>query len=399
MDIRTQATPIPHKIAPRAGFTAVAKLDQQLQSGASDSMEWNRDPYKHDQVAENKSTVLRQWAIEGVGFSALGALGGSALTNFHPAGAAIGAGLGAYIAWNNTLRAETGKVEVKLDEQVHSTRFYRHPNSYAKVPGQARAEMMIDGRLGEKIHLASPSFEEMAGSVSGDLPREVKTELKDLAKQRKLVADLGERSRYGFEVLSPVDARSAAKLLANEKEVFAVSGKASDTKHTLQVTSANQRSTARAAQNGAYVERHFDYQLSPVESSTDFRQLPKGEGLPDGFHGVYKNHSTTSLVVGSDEQFGYGLAEPDRRSEFFASHRVLKDQSLDFGAPDQAKVKTTRAMNVRDLVTMGGVLAGMVAATGLAPGVPEVALMGAVVGGVAGRELGWIAQDRMPRLS
>jgi len=38
----------------------------------------------------------------------------------------------------------------------------------------------------------------------------------------------------------------------------------------------------------------------------------------------------------------------------------------------------------------------MLTGMGVAPGMPQAALIGGVTGGVLGRELGWLAQDRMP---
>ena len=100
--------------------------------------------------------------------------------------------------------------------------------------------------------------------------------------------------------------------------------------------------------------------------------------------------------MGEDEQAGLGVAGRNTRHTSFNNRRVTRDGTIDLGATDKARVITTASVNVRDVIMMGGVLAGMLTGMGVAPGMPQAALIGGVTGGVLGRELGWLAQDRMP---
>ena len=398
--MRIQSTKAPSRSTqpPRGGYTAAARLDQDVSQGRIDS-----DSYasggRYDPIFENKAAVIREATFEGIGFTSFGAFSGFALTDFTPLGAAIGAGLGAYIAWNRTLRSQSGNVKVRIDGKTQTTKFYKHPSSYQKVPGQLKAEMMADGRLGERIAPKSVSTDMLNSTKSVNIPKELKGGLIELSAERRLLADLGQKSRYGYEVLSPVTASTAAQLLESDTEIFAVSGKSSDQTHTLEVIARNQRRTSSGATSATYIERTFDYQLKQLKAADDLKDLPKGQGLPEGFSGTYKNLESCSLTVGMDRQEGHGIIENKSNSRAFSSKRSDRDQRLDLGPSNKAEINFKRSLNVRDLSTMGGVLAGLVAATTLAPGQPSIALMSAVAGGVAGRELGWLAQDKMPAIN
>jgi hypothetical protein len=326
----------------------------------------------------------------------LGGVTGLAMANMSPLGAVAGLGLGTYIAWNRTARKTSGSVTVNLDGEVRKTRYYGRPENYVKTPQEMRAEMIARGELGERIKPFTADTSALTTQEAGLSPADQKT-LKKLDKERRLVADLGQHSEYGYEVLNQVDAITAARLMKADKSVFLLDGQSKDKTHTLDVSAHNNRSTVRRHDSDSYLERTYEYTLTPLtEEGLKEEQTLDGQGLPEGFPGVYKNAAKCALVMGEDEQAGLGVTGKTTRHTSFSRRRVTRDGSIDLGASDKARVITTASVNVRDVVMMAGVVAGMLTGMGVAPGVPQAALIGGVTGGVLGRELGWLAQDRMP---
>lgn len=325
----------------------------------------------------------------------LSGVAGLALTNLSPVGAAVGVGLGTYIAWNKTARKSSGSVTVNLNGEVRKTRYYGRPENYLKTPQEMRTEMIARGELGERIKPFTADTSQLTSQEVGWSSADQKA-LKALEKERRLVADLGQRSEYGYDVLNQVDAITAGRLMKADRPVFLLDGKSSDKTHTLDVSAFNSRSTVRRHDSDSYLERTYDYSLTPLTEQSLREQSRTGHGLPEGFHGVYKNADSCALVMGEDEQAGLGVTGKNTRHTSFNHRRVTRDSEVDLGAKDKARVVTTASVNVRDVVMMGGVLAGMLTGMGVSPGVPEAVVIGGVVGGVLGREIGWLAQDRMP---
>ena len=391
MQIRSTQRPSSSNLLPRQGLTPKGELDRQLSEGQKDVVD----------LGSSRTELAKKQVGNDFKFAALhhGVLGGAVgltMANMSPFGAAAGLGLGAYIAWNRTARKTSGTVTVKLDGEVRKTRYYDRPENYLKTPQEVRAEMISRGELGERIKPFTADSSQLTTQEAGWSSADQKA-LKRLDKERRLVADLGQRSEYGYDVLNQVDAITAARLMKADKPVFLLDGKSSDKIHTLDVSAYNNRSTVRRHDSDSYLERTYDYTLTALtEEGLQAEQSLDGQGLPEGFHGVYKNAGSCALVMGEDEQAGLGVTGKNTRHTSFNQRRVTRDGSIDLGAKDKARVITTASVNVRDVIMMGGVLAGMLTGMGVAPGVPHAALIGGVTGGVLGRELGWLAQDRMP---
>ena len=370
-------------------LTATRKLDHQLAAGVQDIVDLGAS-----RTENSRSNVRRDFAGTAFHHGILGGAVGLAMSNLSPVGGLVGVGLGTYIAWNKTARKSNGAVRVTLDGQTRKTRYYGRPENYVKTPQEVRAEMISRGQLGERIKVYTPGA--VSGPV-GSLCAQEKNSLKKLGQEGRLVGDFGQRSEYGYQVLNQIDSLTAARLMQAEKPVYALDGKSRDTEHTLEVVAHNNRSTTRRHDSDSYIERTYDYTLTPLTKenlAVDF----EADGLPEGFHGVYKNSSSCALIVGEDEQAGLGISGKNTDRTSFDHRRVIRDPQVDLGSPDKARVITTSSINVRDVIMMGGVVAGMLSGMGVAPGVPQAALIGGVAGGVLGRELGWLAQDRMPNL-
>lgn len=388
MQISSTHRPQAQHIANREPLSAKGKLDQQLADEVQDVVDLG-----NSRAEIGKSNVYRDFGFTALHHGVLGGALGLAMGNMSPVGGLVGLGLGTYIAFNKTVRKDTGSVQINLDGQSRKTHYYGRPENYVQTPQEARAEMIASGRLGERIEVFAPP--ESVGSAPSSFTAKEQSALKSLAGEKRLVADFGQKSEYGYEVLNPVDSITAARMMESGKDVFMVSGSSHDTKHTLDVVASNNRSTVRKHHSSSYVERTYDYTLTPLVKE-QLESSPQGEGLPEGFHGVYKNHQSTSLVMGEDDQAGVGVTDKNYRKTSFDYRRVTRDKNVDMGSQEKARVITTASVNVRDLVTMVGVLAGMVTGMSVSPGVPTAVLLGGAVGGVAGRELGWLAQDHMP---
>lgn len=388
MQISSTHRPHAQRTAVREPLTAKGKLDQQLAEGVQDVVDLGTS-----RAEVGKSNVYRDFGFTTLHHGVLGGALGLAMGNMSPVGGLVGLGVGTYIAFNKTVRKDSGTVQVDLDGQTRKTHYFGRPENYVQTPQEVRAEMIASGQLGERIGVFAPP--ESEGGAPSSFSAKEQQALKNLAGEKRLVADFGQKSEYGYEVLNPVDSLTAARLMESGKEVFLVTGSSKDTKHSLDVVASNNRSTVRKHHSSSYLERTYDYTLTPLEKE-QLETSPQGEGLPEGFHGVYKNHLLTSLVMGEDDQAGMGVTDKDYNKTSFDYRRVTRDQNIDMGSQEKARVITTASVNVRDLVTMVGVLAGMVTGMSVSPGVPTAVLLGGAVGGVAGRELGWLAQDHMP---
>jgi hypothetical protein len=385
--MQIQSTQRPQRLRRTESLTPKGQLDQQLSAGVQDVVDLGSSRTEY-----SKSRVRRDFGFTAVHYGILGGAFGLAVSNISPVGGLVGVGLGTYVAWNKTARKSTGKVEIRLDGETRQTRYYGRPENYTKTPQEVRAEMISRGQLGERIKSYNPD------SVSGPTPElspSEKKSLKKLADESRLVADFGQRSEYGIEVLNRVDSLTAARLMKGEKPVYVLDGESQDTKHTLEVVAKNNRSTVRRHDSDSYIERTFHYSLTPLDKES-LQAGFAGEGLPESFQGVYKGRESCALIVGLDEQAGVGIAGKNFDKTSFSSSRVVRGQNVNLGSTDKARVVTRSSINVRDVITMGGVALGMVSGMALSPGVPHAALIGGAVGGVFGRELGWLAQDRMP---
>lgn len=393
MQIQSTLTHFP-KYRPAPIGKELAQLDRDLAAGKGDSVDIDMNKYDAE---EGKTSAMRDFKYTAIHHGVFGGVLGLALSNLNPLGAALGLGTGLYVAYDKTLRKSSGKVEVKLNGQKRTTRYYGNTRAYLKTPQEIRTEMLTKGSLGERIEAYTPEPSELPKKAGTAELASHKETLTKLAKERKLLASFGQQSRYGEEVLTLVDATLAARLINADRPVYAVGGETNDKTQSYEVTAKNSRSTVRREIDKSIVERTYNYNLHKLERDVNsLDELPEGEGLPAGFNGVYKDGEPCTMVVGSDAQDGFGAVSKTSSKSTYDSARTLRDSSLNMGATDKAKVHKVSSMNVRDLIMMVGIAGGMMAGMSLFPGVPEAALAGGVLAGVGGRELGWLAQSKMP---
>lgn len=375
-------------VRPVDGFTETARLDQELASGITDSVEAS---------SERQRKLDRDYSLLKFAKGALiGGLGGFALGQSivgAPAVAGpVGAAVGIYIAWNSTLRASTGEVKISRDGNTRTTKFHKNPTSYRKTAQEWRAELKLDGRLGDQIKAASV----------GELPKADPTEfqasrreLGELANERKLLADLGQKSRYGYQVLNLVNSDTARRLVSAERPVFAVAGESHDEEHEYSVSASNHGSTEMLLKEGVSVDRTYDYQLKAIKTPQDLEELPQGEGLPEGFNGVYRNLNSATLSVGHDEQQAALQVSKNRTHTSQNARRVQRDANLDLGSERKFSISTFKTLNGARTGMLLGAGAALIATETFLPG--SSALFGNIVlGGIIGYEAGRLTQGHLP---
>lgn len=329
-------------------------------------------------------TTLPKCAIFGAG----GALLNSTL---GPLGMAVGAAIGAGIAFEGDWRKFHGRAEIKVDGEVKDRRgFYLRAADFQLKPEELHLRLTAQGILGDRIQPQNaPAVQPDPALLSGW--KQSQPALKDLAEQRRLVADLGGQSDYGKPALHPVQALQAAELLASGHSVFLISGKTEDRQRSLEIDSKNHERTMIHHEKHQFVERKFDYQLRPLHTPQDLADVPAGQGLPEGMMGVYANESSFTTVVSQRDARQQMEFQKDGHSNQVWEQRKALDPSADLGvAGPNYRVRTL--MNVTPLLTMTGALVGGLAGTVLGN---QYTLLSMVAGGLAGRQAGRMLTDRL----
>lgn len=220
--------------------------------------------------------------------------------------------------------------------------------------------------------------------------------LRSLAANRRLVAPSGKKTAEG-QMLGPVDESTASSLLAQGKSVYAVSGNTVDEGFTRRISASNGPQTTGYIQDEAFVKRTYTYQLKSLAEEGALRALPSGHGLPPGLTGVLLEANSCSRVISSDTQVGDVRISSNQQSLSFAQNGFSGDPNISLDAR-RVEGGIVSSINIRDPIMLAGAALGIgiAVANGAAP---VVSLAGLLIGGVAGRELGTIAQQHMPAVS
>ena len=382
--VRTTQPNLFHKPA-TASLTQVAEKDKALSEGILDTFE-----SQAERVDEAASSVRNRFLLNTVPYSLFGGVIGGTTGVL---GAAVGVGVGAYIAYNKTIRRENGKVTINHNGEKRVTDYKESTKNYVKTASEVRAEMMSRGTLGEMIE-PPPELRDLPIIKPNPKLDAHNEDLKALAEAKKLLADFGKKSRYGHPVLHSVDAKSARALLGAGEDVYVVSGKSKDQVHNLSVTAHNEHKSVMRVKEYGYVERAYDYELTNLSKDGAFANLPEGDGLPEAFFGVYRDNTSTTLNIGQARQHGFSASNNNSDYSEFDYDKVTRADNVGF-KEQNAKVFTVHAPNYRDVVTMAGVAGGMMAGMALVPGAAQAGVaIGGALGGVVGRELGNLVQSR-----
>ncbi len=328
-----------------------------------------------------KKQVLFRGATQAGLYGAIGAVVGS---QAGPWGALVGAAAGALIGFDNILYRETGKVQVKVDgEEQQARRFFGNPATFEFQPEELQLRLKTQGFLGDRIRaLEVPDLKPDAQALA-QWKAAMKT-LKGLARERRLVADLGGMSDYGKPSLHLVTALQAVELLASGVEVSLVSGEHKDLVRTLEVDCGNRERSRSHHERHQFVERQYGYELLRLAEPKQLSSLPSGEGLPEGMLGVLRDSRETVAIVGqSDQNQEIAIAENSTQQAFVYQRRVAAPNlELEPNSPQYSIVKHR---NFVPLATVSAAALGGLVAQSINPAAGLVGMVGA---GLLGREIG-----------
>ncbi len=282
-----------------------------------------RGRFHGHRFANSFSTGLL-WGAGGVLVGALTAISGAPLVL---GGAALV--FGAARDWYGTTARNEGTVQVAVDGRESTKRYCGSPNMYERSPQEIRADLFGAGVLGDRIEPAQ-ALRRLAKVDSARFEPRL-GEMRELVRTRRLVANLGARSRYGVEVLQVVPLTTALQLLQAGREVFVVHGKAvTETRHTHAVRAARLDGAVRATRDQSVIERTFIYDLAPFHA--DGPSVAAGKGVPPAMHGVAAHGGTFSDVVRLDEAKSYDERSNDPTHDGGRQRRTIRERASGYVA-------------------------------------------------------------------
>jgi hypothetical protein len=303
-------------------------------------------------------------------------------------GAAVGAGVGLAIYWDANHRDDSGIVYVERDGQREQREWIGQPENFVKTPAEMRTVLHATGVLGDRV---IPKAQTTAlGQAQSQILEEVdshKLILQKLSKERRLLANLGAKTRYGKDALQLITAAAARELMSRGKSVVLLSlGEIKDTDHNLTTSTYSQAFSKKLVEAYQYTERTFDYELRTLKEPKDLLEVPEGQGLPDTTDGIpTEGSSFTQTIYKSEEQAARELNRKlDKTQSRFAEAMVGRQESK----KDQPFARTLKAMVNPSTVgyTAVGALLGATVGSGV-PGLDPgaAATIGGVIGHFAGR--------------
>ena len=293
------------------------------------------------------------------------------------AGAVLGAAVGIGFAFEGGLPFR-GKTEIELDGQKSLETWRGRPNLRAESPAELKTRLTAVGALGDSIEPVQPKLE---GPADLSKVQPYKTQLQELAHDRRLVADLGGLSRYGKPALQLVDSSLAAQVLARGGGVFAVTRtEQRDVPHVLKTNAISSERSEVTAATHQYVDRQFSYSLTPLS-----QPIPAGEGVPEGLEGVLKEEGTFTQPVLRQVDAGHRHVTKESESKHLSQQKSSRDGSVTAEKTNvAARLSQAMATSTKPTMISAAIVGGM--AAGMAGVPPMVGLIaGGALGHLAGR--------------
>lgn len=293
------------------------------------------------------------------------------------AGAAVGAAIGIGFALEGGLPFR-GKTEIELDGEKTTQKWKGRPELRAASAPELKARLTAEGALGDSITPVQPQLE---GPADLNSIKPYNQALRQLAQERRLVADLDSQSRYGKPALQLVDSSLAAQLLARGQDVYAVNvTQQTDVPHVLKTNATSSERSEVTAASHQYVDRQVAYELSPVT-----QVVAKGQGLPEGIQGVLKDERTFTQPVLRQVDAGHRHVTKASDSKRTSQQSSKLDPNVKAEKANIAsKLSQAMATSTRPAVISAGLIGGV--AAGLAGAPPVIGLVaGGALGHLAGR--------------
>ena len=204
------------------------------------------------------------------------------------------------------------------------------------------------------------------------------------------MADFGNKSSYGHDVLDIVDATAARKLIAAGKPVYVVNGEdAVDVRHRYQTSAKSPDKKVKRAEKDDFVERKFEYGLTRIDSPDDLAAVQDGKGVPEGMVGVYKNSGKLSQMVYTKTQAGESRLDGEQVTNSHEADEAIHDG--DVQRADDLQHKDLRVREKWGFGPIGGLIGatvGMMVGMAVLPHTLALLALGAgAVGGYKGTEI------------
>jgi len=306
-------------------------------------------------------------------------------------GAAAGAAVGLFMAWDKASSEDKGKVEINIDGQKFTEKYYMDPYDYKKGPelekkltGDYDAIYAVEIDAGKLLKGKEPDREKLQSL------KPYANKLLELGKNRRLLVDMKDKSKHEKEALHVIDSNLAKDLIAAGQTVYVINGSnVTETPHSYKAVASNSAHTVLVQEAHDFMEKQIDYTLTQIKSPEDLAKIKDGKGVPEGLQGVYKKENTYKETVYADSRQGSGkIYENGNRTSYDSiTNSRLKDYDM---AGDSEEVKITHHMDISRIAGLFSGLGTYMVATALGAG-PQgggLALIGGAVGGyLAGKRL------------
>ena len=301
-------------------------------------------------------------------------------------GAAVGAGIGVAMALDSA-REFKGSVKISDGGEQSRRTWYGEPENFERSPAELRTIFHSTGVLGDRVEMVP--FELQGEPDARLLNRlgEHRESLKSLAGQRRLLGDLGGKTRYGKPALQLLEANQAKELLGRGRSVHLVDVvDLQRVEHRLDTEANSGIHHKKSLKSYRYTEDQIEYRLREISKPEDLSAIEDGRGLPDSMLGVPSGERKFSQTV-YQKQESAGRTIGDKKDHSFQQLKeVLTGSGKSVNAGNQLGSAVSRMVHpsTRGYTITGAVL-GTVAAAAIGGVEPAVGL---TLGGFAGHFVG-----------
>ena len=217
-------------------------------------------------------------------------------------GAAVGAGIGVAMALDSA-REFKGSVKISDGEEQSRRSWYGEPENFERTPAELRTIFHSTGVLGDRVDMVP--FE-LQGEPDAQLLNRLgqhRESLKNLAGERRLLGDLGGKTRYGKPALQLLEANQAKELLGRGRSVHLVDVvDLQKVEHRLDTEANSGIHHKKSLKSYRYTEDQIEYRLREITKPEDLSTIEDGRGLPDSILGVQSDRLSEARVRRTDDR-------------------------------------------------------------------------------------------------
>lgn len=222
-----------------------------------------------------------------------GVIGAAGIVGGLTVGLVAGAVAGCLWARARHNTRNRGSATIDFNGDRRSTDYNFQPNAWHRSERELEVEHDL---VGDRI-LAVPQAEAPPAKLSDRIVK-LAEKLTGLDRDRRLLADLGGRSRRGEPALQQISAITAMALLAKGKPVHVLSDvRTRDTSNSMEICVENATGSQRIHRHYEWIERTVDYEIKALTVDNDWHALGDSAGLPRGLSGVPRDRSTYTECV------------------------------------------------------------------------------------------------------